>query len=530
MSRRLHYGTLLVQFLLASAIFRLMANYRLMDPDEGHFLSAIRSVYHGLVPSQDFFYQQMPLFPYPYAASMGLFGYGYEPCLWVSVACGAGLATVAAAWYIRSSGGILSGWAGWLLVVLNAQVLFWTPTVKNHAMPLFLGAFALYASFHPGGKGSTDRWWGALSGFSAVWAVGTRVLALPFFLLAVTWLLLRAASPSTRQSGVRALQGFILGTLPPLLLMLRSMFPDPWVFYFNNLGYHGMRSGSLGTFGSLNSVMAELLEMLLQGQFPVVLAAALLVVICGRCFHSRAPAAGPPPSWFERLLARESIPSWMLASGVGAAVLALAPAQTFHQYFMVPLIFFLLAGVPLWHTLLYERKNAGKVVAGLMLIGYAATPCTAGLSMFNHREWIFPQLPKEFSLPEVRALSRKLAEVTEPGDSVLSTWQGFTFLADRREYPGNENFNARIIAGRLTDEQLSRLRMASNAELAAAVDRGEPKAIVFGFFAGQYREALGEVDPISGDRKLRSKLYTNYRMIMERGAHSIWLRKEPGRE
>src|SRR5438552_16851443 len=90
------YVSFLLQFGVSLAVFRVMADPRLMDADEGHFLSAIRSVYEGRVPCQDFFFQQMPLFLYPYAAAIKVFGYGYEPCLWISLLCGAGLAITTA--------------------------------------------------------------------------------------------------------------------------------------------------------------------------------------------------------------------------------------------------------------------------------------------------------------------------------------------------------------------------------------------------------------------------------------------------
>ncbi|MEE8169294.1 MAG: hypothetical protein V3T70_01990, partial [Phycisphaerae bacterium] len=64
--RRINAVSVVIQFVAATAIFRAAAEWRVMDADEGHFLRAIRGVYDGLVPCQDLFYQQTPLFPYPY--------------------------------------------------------------------------------------------------------------------------------------------------------------------------------------------------------------------------------------------------------------------------------------------------------------------------------------------------------------------------------------------------------------------------------------------------------------------------------
>ncbi len=529
-NQRFYLATLLIQLALSATIFRIMGNFRLMDPDEGHFLSAVRNVYEGLVPSRDFFFQQMPLFPYPYAASMWLFGYGYEPCIWVSVACGAALAVVVSAWFIRFGGGVGVGWIGWLLVMLNAPILFWVPTVKNHSMPLFFGALALYAAFRQIDSLSAARLWGAVAGFSALLAVGTRLLALPFAMLAGTWLLLKLLSPATRQTARSGLYGFALGAILPVLLMLRSLFPDPWVFYFNNIGFHAIRSGDLGALGSWRSISNELHELLLQGQLP----ALLIIAICLSGWIIVSQLREPPASEslmtgnnfrLEKLVSEKLIPVWLTICGIGATLLALLPAQTFHQYFLIPSLFFLLAGAPFWKALRESGKLSGIAVPVILLLLYGGFPCNGSIALFNHREWVFPRFPKEFAYKEVLALSRALEEVTVPEDTVMTTWQGFSFLARRKEFPGNENFNARIIAGKLPPEQLKRLHIATNEELAKAIRAGEPKAIVLGFFSSQYREVL--TDRAVG-ASLSRDLLENYQLVRQSGSHALWVRKQGG--
>jgi hypothetical protein len=513
--------------------FRVMGLYRLMDADEGHFLSAVRCVYDGLVPCRDFFFQQMPLFPYPYATAMWIFGYGYEPCIWVSVLSGAGLAVVTSAWFARHGGGVSAGWVGWCLVMLNAPILFWTPTVKNHALPLFLGVLALYsASFHCKSKGPAF-WWAALAGFAAMGSVGTRLLALPFALLAGGWILARAIAQPRSSVAWCGLAGFSFGMLPPGLLILRSVLPNPWVFYFDVLGFHEIRSVSLGifgTFGTWQSVKTELAEMFYQGQFPVMLAIALAVSFRSVAVHfsqtsRRSPADGKQSVWTFPCSLPALIPAWLTIFGMGAAVLALLPAQTFHQYFMVPLMFFILAGLPFWCVLLRARKPVGIFGAPLLLALYGGTPWNDSIELFNHREWVFPRFPRELRLADVREISQTLAEVTGPNDPVFTTWQGFTFFARRRDLPGNENFNARLIAGQLPEDQLRLLHVASNEELAAAIQQGKPKAVVFGFSAKLYKDVLYDRDPVSGKYVLRREFLEQYTLVRQIGSHQLLLRK-----
>ncbi|HTY86237.1 MAG TPA: hypothetical protein VMB80_02125 [Candidatus Acidoferrum sp.] len=525
------WGSFLLQFVIAAAVFRVMGYYRLMDPDEGHFLGAIRNVYNGLVPCQDFFFQQMPLFPYPYAAAMKIFGYGYEPCIWVSVLCGAGLAVVTSAWFVRYGGGVVAGWVGWCLVLLNAQILFWTPTVKNHAMPVFFGMLALYAASRRGASRSSAFWWAALAGFAAMWAVGTRLLALPFTLLAGGWILMRVVTQPRAVGVWQGLAGFALGLLPPGCLLLRSVLPDPWVFGFDVVGFHAIRSGDLGTFGTWKSVSWILTEMFYQGQFPALLAVALIAGVGGIVLHFRKTSRSPVPP--EKSAAApadrspELVPAWLTLFGLGAAILGLLPEKTFHQYFMVPLLFFILAGLPGWCVLLRLRKPAGIFGAVLLLAAYGGTPWHGSIELFNHREWVYPRFPREYGVPSVRELSQVLAEMTQPDDPIFTTWQGFTFFANRRDLPGNENFNARLIASQLSENQLRRLHVASNEELTAAIRHGEPKVVVLGFFVSHYRDILYEWNPAVGEYTLRPEFLQQYRLIGHIGYHQIWLRQQP---
>jgi hypothetical protein len=520
----------LLQFLFSVVAFRVMGFYRLMDADEGHFLSAIHCVYDGLVPCQDFFFQQMPLFPYPYAASMWIFGYGYEPCIWVSVFSGAGLAVVTSAWFVRYGGGVAAGWVGWCLIMLNAQILFWTPTIKNHALPLFLGVLALYSASRCCKSKTPAFWWAALAGFAAMGSVGTRLLALPFALLAGGWILVRIITQPRSSLAWCGLTGFLVGMLPLVLLIVRSMLPDPGVFYFDVLGFHEIRSGSLGTFGTWPSMKAELIEMVYQGQFPVMLVLALAVSVRGVAYHFSRNSRGPVPHGKQTVWSfPDSMPAFIPASltlfGIGAAALALLPAQTFHQYFMVPMMFFILAGVPFWCVLLRVRRPAGIFGVVLLLVLYGGTPWNGSIELFNHREWVFPRLFREYRVADVREISKTLAEVTNPDDPVFSTWQGFTFFARRRDLPGNENFNARVIANQLPSDQLRRLHVASNEELAAAIQQGQPKAVALGFVASHYRDVLFDPDPVSGKYELSREFLQHYQPVRQIGPLQLWLRK-----
>jgi len=552
------YISLALQFVLAAAIFRYAATQRRMDADEGHFLSAIRAVHEGLSPCQDFFFQQTPLFPYLYAAAMKLFGYGYESCLWVSVLCGAGLAAITGAYFARRGQSTAAAWLGWALIVANAQMLFWIPTVKNHAMPLFFGAVALWAAAHrPKGRGGAFGW-GALAGFAAMWSVGTRLPAAPFAAFAGLWILIRAVSAARPPGAWAGVIGFAAGLLPPGLLVLRSVFPDAWVFYFDVMGFHAIRSGRAGTFGTWASVSRELATLWRQAQWPAMLGLACVAVVLaverGRRLRrgQRVESFGFPVGPARHADGRDERPrgdfggitgaasadparptdAWLAAGGFGAALLALLPAQTFHQYFMVPLVFFISASAPAWIFLASNphvaarRSWIGPAVCLAILAGYACF-------LKNHRERIFGS---DWGLDAVREMAAELEAATKPDDVVFSTWQGYTFLAKRRDLPGNENFNARTISEKVTAEQRKRLHVASNADLTRMLlsSSNPPKAIVIGFFAGRnrqvtpfYHNILYGRDPTTGRAVIRKEVQARYEQRKVQQEHELWVLREP---
>jgi hypothetical protein len=277
-------------------------------------------------------------------------------------------------------------------------------------------------------------------------------------------------------------------------------------------------------------VKAELAEMFYQGQFPVMLALALAVSCWGVALHfsqtsRRALAQGKQAVWNFPGSLPALMPAWLSIFGLGAAVLALLPSQTFHQYFMVPLMFFILAGLPFWCVLLRARKPVSILGVPIILAVYGGTPWNDSIELFNHREGVFPCFPREYRLADVREISQMLAEVTNANDPVFSTWQGFTFFARRRDLPGNENFNARVVAGQLPEDKLRLLHVASNEELAAAIRQGKPKAVVLGFFTFFYKDVLFERDPVTGSYMLRQEFLQQYQLVRQIGSHQIWLRK-----
>ncbi|MEN8184892.1 MAG: hypothetical protein ABFS46_20415, partial [Myxococcota bacterium] len=66
--------SLLLAFSVQCLTWGGVAALRPVDGDEGYYLMAARLVLEGGVPYRDFFFPQMPLLPYVYAAWLELLG------------------------------------------------------------------------------------------------------------------------------------------------------------------------------------------------------------------------------------------------------------------------------------------------------------------------------------------------------------------------------------------------------------------------------------------------------------------------
>ncbi|NUQ47964.1 MAG: hypothetical protein HUU22_18275, partial [Phycisphaerae bacterium] len=187
------------------------------------------------------------------------------------------------------------------------------------------------------------------------------------------------------------------------------------------------------------------------------------------------------------------------------------------------------ATAPAWAALARPAAPRGALLVCIPLAAYAAF-------LGHHIEEVFPP---EWGAAKVRELSEELRRVTKPGDVVFSSWQGFTFMADRNDLPGNENFNARTVTPRLSLEECRRLKVATDLDLfESLVMRAEPKAIVIGFFTGPtgnkpfYRSTL--YTRVAADPRnprvtkyvIRPEIDRNYELLRVMGDHQLWVKRQ----
>lgn len=147
-----------------------------MNPDEGFYAAAARSVMSGEMPYRDFGYTQTPLLPYFNGPWLAILGYGLFAQravngLWIA------LTLVLMGGYLARRHGPLLACVVLLFFSFNAPWMYFTHLGKTYAFCGLLCTLAsiFFLSFSPGWRKA------ALLGFIGVLGVGCRLPSIPFF-------------------------------------------------------------------------------------------------------------------------------------------------------------------------------------------------------------------------------------------------------------------------------------------------------------------------------------------------------------
>jgi hypothetical protein len=412
-----------------------MASVRGVNADEGFYLLAGWRVLGGQRPYADFFFPQMPYLPYLTAWTVDLVGPSLPAVRVTSVLCAAllaGILAVAAAWQTGRVG------IGALVAILyagNALVLQYLTIAKPYAVTnLFLViAFLLVVVPASGLVGV------AVAGACAAIAVGVRLPSVAVLAVLSLW---------TMRRGWRPAAAFAAGAISASLPWIWLAVQDPSAFWFGNVGFHALRGEISGTGALLGQKAVVLAKWLLMPQNALLWAMA----IAGAIMKPR-----------EGVLA-------MLCAGV-LAVGYLAATPTYLEYMVQVLPFLLLSAIPALVVLSNKRALAVAVLA-LYAGGFVAarrTPPDASLRGAKRELW---------NLETVERVSTYLRDRSEPGDRILSWWEGYPLLAGRDGFLG-VGFWESNVAKKLPPEARERLHVLHRDDIRALIEAREPRLIVF---------------------------------------------------
>lgn len=451
--------------LVQAGFFLYIALHHLVDGDEGFYLLASRLVLQHRLPYLDFFYTQAPLLPYVYGGWLKLFGIS-----WVSARIFAALLTVAVGallyWHVcRETGKWMAGIAAAFLFTTSSLVVAWYPIVKTFALAvLFLfAAYMIVARISP----QTPKWLIVAAGVFVGLSVDTRsyvVVVVPVLL----WWMVRRTRPNAVVPVTLFCGGFLVGIVPSLALFVAS--PD--TFWFNNLGYHAMRSGQglVGAWPNKAQVALGLFGGAHTGfQFSVLTVTTLGIAVILR-------------------KARElTLLAFAIAVTIG--LVSLLPTPPSMQYFCMAMPFLIVAAVGSVTDYLgalstpRAARNAGfaSVVVLLVFAGFGVPTFRQYLiTGYKVPGIISPADAPNWTLKRVTAVSQAINELASPGEEVVSYWPGYIFASRADPYPGFENDFGMYVARQLTPEKRKEYHVLTTGEMVAAFAHHGPKIAVIG--------------------------------------------------
>ena len=453
---------LAVQFLF----FSYVALHRFIDGDEGFYLLAARLVLAHKKPYIDFLFEQAPLFPYVYALWLKCFGATWTSARLFSALLTAFTGTLVCEDVWRQTGHRLAGACVTIMFASSMLIFGFFPVAKTFSLVGLL-VFAAYVVVSRLSSVSPP-WLAAVGGLLLGLSIDTRsylVVVVPFFM----WWILRNSDPDKRSVLLGwFLGGGILGLIPALYFFVAS----PYLFVFNNLGYHALRSDG-GLVGMWEEKLVALFQLFLMGpESNGIQTASLIIVSVG--FLSLMPKRRYPPTFAFQV-------------AIAVALVSLLPTPAWPQYFCLCIPFLLVSAVCVANDFVVDLDSKRASIVSLcgytlLLFIYVA----AAVPDF-HRYLVTGEgvpgvrsasQPQDLTLERVREVSRAIDEIAAPGETVASSWSGYIFQTSTNPMPGLEGDYALSISEKLTPGQRARYHVVSPPEIEAGFAAHRPRVAV----------------------------------------------------
>jgi hypothetical protein len=468
---------LLVPVILAQVLFFLfIARHRFVDGDEGFYLLASRLVLMHKQPYRDFSYVQAPLLPYVYAGWLKVTSVSWTSARLFSALLTALLGTLLYEEVCYETKRWFPGLVAVMLFAFNTLVFACFPAVHTFSLAaLFLFAAYVLVSRQSGRSPFWIIGAGVLFGLS----VDTRsylILVVPLFL----WWIYKNSEISAR-SGV--MLGFVGGLLAGLMPCLYLFVSSPGAFWFNNLGYHAMRSDA-GLVGEWMEKFTVLLMFFLGGpqgngiQNSILFLGSIAFITSTRGFRE-------PP----RL-------AFLIALALGAV--SLLPTPVYPGYFSLCIPFLLVSAASdaggVFSSLLSSRRLAiGASIALVTVYLGAAIPdfrkylvTGEGIASVGRASD-----KGDWRMERIVEASRAIDEIASPGEVVASFWPGYLFQTHAVPWPGLENDFVLTVADRMTAQQREQYHVLTLADIRSGLAEHVVRIVVLGNQNSLAEKAMG---------------------------------------
>lgn len=404
--------TVFLNFLVLFIVYLWLAKHRNVDGDEGLFLEAARLVSEGKRPYWDFFYQQMPLLPYLYAAWMEIFGFSLQAGRVLSALLTATTGLIVIGYVARSTKNLILVNVCFFFFLASGMVLAWAPVIKTH--PLNMLGLTLSTLALLSWKNHARRpWWLLLiSGLAIGIGINGRLTLAPYCVLFSIFIL------AFSRRRFRDLLLFSTAVTLPSLPSLYFLYWDPVLFYQYNLNYHTQIYPGIAD-GEFRLSLAQVVFVETQMLLLIALFLGGLGLSCRKgwraLFHTD---------------------QFLLTCVAGIYILVhLKTATPFTQYFSTLIPPLILGTIPLLEWVLGKKKLLALAALAPALVIYVG----ATNRVLNHE---INSMGSDNALWDLKKLQRAVVAIqglVRPGEPCLTWWPGYAFLAGCVSVPGMEN-------------------------------------------------------------------------------------------
>jgi len=449
-------GNNLIPALLLTAQICLLVFFafaRLIDNDEGFYLSAGQGVSEGKAPYIDFFYPQMPYLPYIFSPFAG---HGFATLYATRLASVAAAVMTTLIFYLllirvvprRNARNLALA-----MYVFSGMIISWHSVAKPYPWIdlCLLGGFYFLVRFFE----SNRLRYVLLCGIVTALAVNIRSVMAPVALLYLTALAVGAGS---RRS--TAVITYVAGALAVSIPALTVMVADTQRFFFDNIGFHLMRNPEHGLGYALMQKLSVASRLIINPQVLLLLIAGAAAYLVrdksGRRWNSTALFTSPRPL------------AGIIALTI--SVIYFLPNPVLQQYFVQAIPFLLLASPKGIDHVLHRSRNILKGVSNRRLVGILTGVYILGMVPYVV---IFVGAVREydgFSTPgNLRQVCADLDENTD--EPILTELPIVSVLCRRHTFDGAEYLGFEYPLP-LNEEEMNHYRLATNSMLERILDSG----------------------------------------------------------
>jgi len=447
---------LLQAFLLLAFVF-----FRLIDYDEGSYLSAARLVNEGNLPYLDFLYPQMPLLPYAYSlvSQCGLSSLFLGRL--ISVLAGILLSIMIFLFLLRFSRDAGLSLFLFFLYSFNGLTLNWHSVVKTLVFSDFFSFLSFFCfSVYLLRGADRARFQILLSGFFMGIAFNFRLIFALLLLIQGLVILLLSTEKNPRSRVYQLVIlccGSILASVPAIYLFLR----EPSGFLFGNVEYHLMWGSQVIKMG-LGRKLWTLFKFVFYPQNLLILSAAVTgVVLFVKSLRKK-----------KNFQSEDRVIVAAMAFGLTLVITCFVMSPTQFQYYEQALPYLLIFSIPAWQKLRERLRERRSQVAVALVVYFLLILPFAAIFIFGAR-----QKDASFHIKTVKKVLHAVEENSLPGEVILCGWPAYAVLSGRKTVPGLETWGWEV-APYLSEQQIERFHLIDSLGVERLIGKREVGLII----------------------------------------------------